>query len=401
MEHQPDVIVIGAGVIGLCSAWRLAQQGLKVTVLEQDEPIPGASVNSLGVLAYPTPLRQSPFLSLHRESLGMFPQFAQELTEASGIDVQFTRCGSMEIIPTEPQREQAEKEVKVVNAQRLKVDGRPALELLSTREAKQVEREAITTEFGALYSNLTAQVSVDNLLHALRAAGEKIGVVYRNGCRAQHIAIGREKVKGVACGSETMLCPRVVACTGAWTSQLGPLLKRNAYVEPVRGQAILLETPRRLLQGVLKWKKKYVIALGENLAALGSTTEKDSGFDISATPQGLLEILTITTEALPALASSAVKRVWAGLRPAALDSKPYLGPVPGAEGLYVAAGHYKVGFGFAPLTGEVIAQLIAEGDCAHDISALLPRLCEPVNKKKRKDGQASESPAGDAGNGDL
>jgi glycine oxidase len=401
MEGTSEIIVIGGGVTGLSCAWRLAQKGVRVTVLEQHGPIPGASTASLGVLAYPTPLKQSPFLSLHRTSLGLFPQFAQELEEKSGISIGYSRCSSLEIIPTEPQYEQAEKEVKVVNAQRLKVNGEPAMELLTPRESKQVEREVMTTQFGALYSRLTAQVAVEKLLQALRVAGTAAGVIFRDNCQATGINVSRERVKGVACENETLSCEKVLIAAGAWTPQLSPLLKKNAYVEPVRGQAILVQTDRPLAHAVIKWNQKYVVPLSDNIVALGSTTEKESGFDIGTTLEGINQILTLTMQALPSLASCNIIKLWAGLRPAALDSKPHIGAVPGAEGLFVAAGHYKTGFAFAPLTSEAVADLMTSDSCEFDLDAVAPRLTDVAAKKKRKDGQSGTTPPSDVSDSDL
>ena len=401
MGSSPDIIVIGGGVIGLSCAWRLSQQGAKVLILEQDGPIPGASQSSLGVLAYPTPLRQSPFLSLHRRSLDLFPHFTQELEQASNISIEYTHCGSLEILPTESQHEQAEKEVKVINAQRLKVNGEPAMELLSTRQAKQFERETISTEYGALLSRMTARITVEKLLLALRTACIKLGVEIKNGCHVSAICISRDRVRGISCGEVSMPCEKVLAATGVWTSQLHPLFKKYAHIQPVRGQAIMVQTERPLIRSIVKWNQKYIVPLTEHLYALGSTTEKESGFSTNNTPEGIQQILTATTQAVPALSGAGISKFWAALRPAALDSKPIVGKMPDVEGLFVASGHYKTGFGFAPLTSQAVAELMTSGESEFELACLLPRLTEPLGKKKNKNGSASTACSSDVSDGDL
>ena len=382
MTPNPDVIIIGAGVIGLSAAWRLAKRGLRVSVLEQAGDIPGASSTSLGVLAPPSPLGDTPFHALHRASLASFPHFAEELREDSGIDIAYKRTGSLEVIPSEDQFCQAKKEVELVLSRSLEFAGEPVLSLLSPKEACELEHRVFVPDFGALYCPVAAQLSVDKTLAALCAACERAGVKLLFGSRVTSLLYKNTRICGVQCECEHLSSAKVLVAAGAWTSELSPELDLYAHMEPVRGQAILVHGSHDLAHSIVKWKKRYIVPQGEGLFALGSTTERDKGFDVSPTVDGISQILSTTQEVLPCLSQCSVQKVWAGLRPAGQDSKPNIGAVPSIDGLFVATGHYKIGFGFTPITASSITEMICDGHSTHDLSTLAPRDAKKGKKKR-------------------
>ena len=71
--------------------------------------------------------------------------------------------------------------------------------------------------------------------------------------------------------------------------------------------------------------------------------------------------------------AASLVRMWAGSRPESIERKPFLGPVPDIEGLYVAAGHFKTGIALAPLTGRILAELILEGSTRFDVAPFIPQ----------------------------
>lgn len=380
---SPDIIVIGGGVIGLTCAWRLALRGAKVLVLERDEPSSGASAASLGVLAPPSPLGETAFHLLHRRSLSMFTIFVRELEEAGGERVNYTRLGSLEILPTETQYAQAIKEVKRSLELRMSEGSAPAYQLLSPQEAQEFEPQAKVSPYGALLCRTSACVSVEAVMSALRTSCTRAGVQVRYGSAVVKILLEPSGLcAGVSLGTEELFAAKVLAAAGAWTGGLSPELKLYADIRPVRGQACLVRGEPRLVRRIIKWDKRYVVPSGEGAFTLGSTTEKESGFDASATVGGIEGIFRSAIEAVPKIAESRIERIWAGLRPAAPDSKPHLGAVPGVEGLFVAAGHYKIGFGLAPLTGEAMADLLLNEKTEFDLSSLAPRTAEEAKKRK-------------------
>jgi glycine oxidase len=163
-------------------------------------------------------------------------------------------------------------------------------------------------------------------------------------------------------------------------------------MEPVRGQAILTRPESQLVSSVVKWKQRYLVPREDGTVALGSTTEKKSGFNINTTVEGIRDILSTTSEAVPQIASAPIEKTWAGLRPVGRDSKPHIGQVPDIEGLFVATGHYKIGFGYLPFTADVISKQVNNIELDFDPSQIAPRRAEPARKRNRAaNGQRSRA----------
>lgn len=374
MERPSEIIVTGAGVIGLTCAWRLAQAGLKVTLLERGKCGGGATGASLGALMPPTSTRKGPLQRVHRQSLWTFEAFADELGEVSGIEVGFERRGRLEVLHDDQRRRMAAKEAEVAREEWPALGDGPVMEVIGPEAARELEPAVTVSEFGALLCRATGQVGVDRLVAALRAAGERAGVTILEDREVTGIDIAEGRVRGVRCSGEAIPAPAVLAAAGAWTSQLCPELARHAPVRPVKGQAILLQpqTDEPLFDRMIKRRKIYLLRQPGPEVLLGSTTEPEAGFDQRVSAEGVADLTAGAVELMPSLSDAAVVRMWAGLRPEGADHWPLIGVVPEVEGLFVAAGHYKTGLGLAPLTGCVLVDLITTGSTEFDVSPFYP-----------------------------
>ena len=366
-----DVIIIGGGVIGLTTAWRLAQRGLQVTLLEGDTCGQAASWTAAGILSPGNPNRHGPMSDLHLESLDLYPAFVAELESISGIDLEYDRCGRIELCGTEQRYRMGLSEVRAA-AERRMPDGAPVLEMLTLADARAREPGLAAEAHGVLLCRASARIRNTRLLKALREACETSGVKLNEDCPALALVVDSGRVRGVATAQERFNADGVVVCAGPWSSALHPQLESTARVFPSKGQAILLHMDSPPLTGIVKRGHCYVVTRRDGHIYLGATDEPEAGFNTRPTAVAQHDLMQNALELLPGLAEASVVDMWAGLRPRTDDSRPMLGPVPGLDGLIAAYGHYKTGLVFAPITARIVTELIVDGRTAADLSRCIP-----------------------------
>lgn len=385
MPRVAEVVVVGGGVIGMTCAWRLAQSGVRVTVVERGRAGCGGSGAALGLLMPSGPTHKGPYPRLHRASLWSYPQFAAELRDASDIDIEYDRPGRIELLRSPRRREIATAEVAAAAADWPEQDGQPAQALLDAAEAQSLAPHLATTPYGALFCRATARVNVARLLEALVEACRRTGVRLIEKQPVTRIDVHGARVSGVTTSAGPIPADTILIAAGAWTSSLSPDLTRWAPITPVKGQAIAFAADKpetdqgssgATVTSVVRAQPYYLLRQRDGNLLAGATSEADAGFDCRPTEQAAAEIRGGIREFFPAIEDMAVTRHWAGLRPKGADSRPFIGPIPGLEGLFVAAGHYKLGIGLAPITGEIIRDLMLSGATSHDLSSCRPGRLE-------------------------
>lgn len=361
-----DVIVIGGGVIGLAIAYRLATRGVRVLLLERGEIGREASWAGAGILEYGSLTRSDPLALLRRASMRRYEPWVQELQRRTRGDVQFVRSGSLDLILDENQAAAARREAQA--AANLPESG---VRLLSASELRQVA-PALSHEFnGALLREQTAQVRNPRLLATLAAACVSLGVELRDHHPVADVHVQHDRIAGVQTLGERFSAEHVVVAAGAWSSQL-PSLREGLQVAPVRGQVVLLGPSEPPSGRILMCGKRYLVPRSDGLMLVGSTEEPGAGFDVRPTAGGVRTLLDFVQRAAPGLRHAPIARIWAGLRPAAPDGRPYIGPVAEIAGLYVAAGHFRAGLTLAPVTADIITEQI-KGDMTElDVAPFAP-----------------------------
>ena len=349
-----DVAVIGGGVCGLSVAWRAAQAGATVVVLDRGAAAPAATHVAAGMLA---PVSEADpgeleLAALGIESAARWPAFAAELREASGIDPGHRVCGTLLVARDRDEDEALARELALRERHEL-----PARRLLPS-EARALEPSLAPALRGALEVPGDHAADPRATLAALRRAAEVAGVCIRTAPDAARVELAGDRATGVRAGAAPPLpAAQVVVAAGAWSGQdLGLPAAARVPVRPVKGQTLRLRDPRHrpgaaLLERVVRFEGGYLVPRGDGRYILGATVE-ERGFDTAITALGLYELLRDAGEL-------DVEETLAGLRPGTPDNAPLLGPSPVVEGLHWATGHHRNGILLAPVTGELVAGALA------------------------------------------
>ncbi|MEY2443362.1 MAG: glycine oxidase [bacterium] len=367
----PDVVVIGGGVIGLAVAWRAAQRGLAVRVIERGELGGGASYVAAGMLAPVTEADpgELALLELGLRSAAEWPAFAAELTEASGHDPGLRRCGALVVARDRDEAEALERELELRRELGLGV------ERLRPSAARRLEPALAPTIRLALAVPGDHATDPRATVAALAEAGRRVGVDLCTGVTVERIECEGAKIAGVRLtGGEVVAAGRVVVAGGAWSGAVGGLPEIS--LRPVKGQILRLRDPHGpgLLDRIVRFEGGYLVPRGDGRYVLGATTE-ERGFDTTVTVGGLYELLRDAGELVPGIHELVVEESAAGLRPATPDNAPLLGEDPEIEGLHWATGHHRNGILLAPATAQIVVAAL-EGVAAPP--AFAPRRFDRV-----------------------
>ena len=353
-----DAVVVGAGVIGLASAWRAAQRGLRVRVLERDEPGSGASGVAAGMLA---PVGEATWgeemlleaaLASHR----MWPDFASELAEQG--EASLIRPGALHVALDPDESAELRRRFELMESLGLEA------EWLTGRECRRLEPGLGLSAFAGVHAPHESGVDPGGVVAALRRACDAAGVELVSGAGVDGACWDGERLAGVVTqDGERHIADHTVLAAGAWSGCVG-WLPEGALppVRPVKGQILTLRGPaEELVAGrIVVSERVYLVPRRDGRLVAGATVE-EMGFDTRVTAGGVHELLREAYRALPDVAELELERVVAGLRPGTPDNAPIVGR-GAVEGLVLATGHFRNGVLLAPLTGEAVAAILEGGE---------------------------------------
>lgn len=349
---NPDVIIVGGGVIGLSIAYALAREGVRSTVLDRRELGREASWAGAGLIP-PESERPAtlPMGALRSWSARLYPEWSSALKDETGIDNGYRRTGGVDVALT-----LEEDQALRTSAGRWRVEG-ITYERLAPGDFGRVE-PALNPELRVAYFLPDrAQIRNPRHLRALAASVLKRGASLRPGKEILGFDVDGGRVTAVRTAEGPVACGCVIVAAGAWSGQLLETVGVQAPTPPLKGQIVLLRSQRPLLSRIVEHGKNYLVPRDDGRILVGAT-EEDAGYDSRTTSSGVMELLGEAIRLCPSLAGAEVEMAWAGLRPGSLDSRPYLGPVPGLENLIVATGHKRAGLQLSPATAEVVADLV-------------------------------------------
>lgn len=351
-----DVLVVGAGVIGLASAWRLAQRGLSVLVLERDAPGAGASGVAAGMLA---PVTEAEFgeqslLGLNLAGAALWPGFAAELAERSGLDTGYRESGALVVAADRDDGEELRRLYRFARSLELDV------EWLTGREARGLEPRLAPRVAGAMLASREGHVEPRATLRALRAALEQEGGELV--CGASVTELTGDGV-GIA-GGRFIGARSVVVAAGCWSGAFAGA----PPVRPVKGQILRLRGAQPLTERLVRTPRCYLVSRPSGEVVIGATVE-ERGFDTSVTAGGVHRLLEAAWEVLPDVEELELVESAARLRPGTPDNGPAIGA---SDGVIWATGHYRNGVLLAPITAEAVTAIVTGGSLPETVEAFSP-----------------------------
>ncbi|HEU5031648.1 MAG TPA: glycine oxidase ThiO [Spirillospora sp.] len=369
------IVIIGAGVIGLATAWRAAQGGAAVTLVDP-APASGASSVAAGMLTPVSELSygEEPLLRLGLASRDRYGAFAAELAEATGLDTGYRDDGTLQVAFDAD-------DLKLLDDLRAFQEslGIP-VEALTGRECRKAEPMLAPGVRGGLLAPEDGSVDPRRLAPALLAAGERLGVrLVRR--RAEGVLVERDTATGVRLDDGTEIrADKVLLAAGPWSGDLEGLPAETVPpVRPVKGQVIRLRTPvpflRRTTRGLVKGSSVYLVPRADGEIVIGATQE-ELGFDTRVTAGGLWELLRDTRELLPGITELEFAEVTAGLRPGSPDNAPLMGPTA-LPGFYLGTGHFRNGILLAPVSADALAAMLLDGPVPEVAAPFSPARFSP------------------------
>ena len=349
-----DVIIVGAGVIGCSIALKLAEANLKVTILERGRVGCEASRAAAGMLAAQSETTGAgPFFDLCLRSRSMYPEFAASLIESSGIDIEYENKGMLFVTLHAGEMEEA---AGWISAQ---TEAGLALEQLSASAVRDCEPAVTESATGAILIPGDHQVENRRLMDALEAAIKRAGIQLIEGEEVSALTTERGRITAVVSNGRRLEAAVVIVAAGTWSSKLLEPLASGVEVIPARGQMIALRGRGCPITRVLHSKKVYIVPRLDGRILVGATVEY-AGFEKAVTVSGIASLLSAASELAPSLLEFEIVETWSGLRPDTSDHLPILGST-GVDGLVLATGHFRNGILLAPVTAELITDLVVTG----------------------------------------
>jgi glycine oxidase len=353
--ESADVVVVGAGAIGLALSRALALRGVDVVVVERGEAAAratsalGAAAGMINPQAHagiePPPMRELGLLSRH-----LYPEWIEAIEEASGLSCEYDARGGLVVVRTEEEEVAVDRALDWQRARAL------PFEVLSSEEA--VAREpSLTPETRAAFAfPLESQVAPARLGRALAFAARAAGVRLLTQTPVTRVLVENGRAAGVEIGSRRLLADAVVNAAGAWSAQLSGA--PSPPVEPVRGQLVSVDASADAdrLRRFVTSGDVYVVPRRDGSLVIGSTVEH-AGFDARPTAGGVASLLTRAAALVPAVARYPLLEAWAGLRPGSPDGIPILGETA-LPGYWMATGHFKNGILLAPASAALLADVL-------------------------------------------
>lgn len=364
---SPDVVIIGGGISGTAAAYELARLGVPVTLVEQGSLASMASGWTLAGVRQSG--REAPEIPLAMAAVERWGYLTEEL----GADVEYRRNGNLRLIMDEDARPATERRIAAENALGLKVEYLPdnrALREVAPALAEWIPGASFCPTDG--HANPTAAVS------AFAAAAQRLGAKILTETRVEGIEVAGGKVQGVRTTEGILPADVVVVAAGIYS---------NALTSPL-GITIPYELYRVSVIQTTPLPPHLAQVLGTSAADFAGRQQVDGRFrftdggmhwphkledltdgyePVMPTLQAVSRAITSAVSLVPALETARIARVWGGLVDITPDEIPVIERSQEIDGLVMAAGFSGHGFCLGPVTGQILRDLVVEGETPYPI----------------------------------
>jgi len=364
--EKPEILIIGAGVIGCSLARELARLSKQVVVTERGRPGAAASSAAAGLLL-PTlhAADTGPLAELGFDSAAVYESWIGELRQEGAGDVGFCRRGLIDAWTDPDQAAQQQRGLKDVSRPGRRV------EVLSGEELRRLEPGVTGPVAAAGLFVDDAQVHAPALARQLARVAERAGVSIREQEAVHRLVLEGERITAVETSARRYHPGLVVLTAGAWSGQLLEPIGLRLPTRPVKGQMLLADCRLAPVHHPLSAGQAVFVPRADGRLALGVTVE-ETGFDDRVTVDGVRSILEHTCRLVPSVGRLPLLHAWAGLRPATPDGLPYMGPVEPIRNLWVSTGHFRKGILLAPVCARLVARSIAQGRLVDELLPFAP-----------------------------
>ena len=357
LPARVDIAVVGAGVIGLSIAWRLARLGLSVAVFERAKSGTGTSLAATGMLA--AAAEHEPgggdLLSLALESQRLWPLFRSLLESDSHLSIDHRTDGTLVVALG---RDEVERlRFRYEHQRRSGLDAR----WLSGIEARSLEPGLRPSVAAGVACDGDHQVDPRLLTPALaRAVQSRGGRLFEN-CPVTSLETAGGRISGLVTAAGVCQARTVIVANGVWAGDILSPQGIDIPLRPLKGQALALKATKQTstLSRVVWTEQIHLAPKSDGRLIVGSTME-DAGFNAAITAGGTLALLEGVHRALPSSEEMEIEAIWSGFRPTTDDDAPILGTT-GVPGLLIATGHHRNGILLAPVTAAALEELVTSG----------------------------------------
>lgn len=399
VDKQQDVLIVGGGVIGICIAYYLVEQGHSVTLVEKDDIAAGSSYGNAGLivpshvipLAAPGVPRQglkwmfdaesplyikprpnlalmrwmwhflvacrkapmqhtiSVLSELNRFGLGLH----QELANIDGLDFGYEQKGGLYLYNTD---NGFKKGVK--GAHLLKEVGVQTQVLSDLDAVRSIEPQVSESIIGGVYYPDDTHLIPDRFVHQMAQLVESRGVCIKTNTEVLHMETSGNRLSTVITTKGDFKSDWVVLAAGAWSPIISRTLGFELPVQPAKGYSITVKRPTTSPSLPIYFGEQKVVATPmDDMLRFAGTLEL-AGHDLSINQRRVAAIRRASQEYLLGMNDLELIETWRGLRPLTPDTLPIIGATQRYPNLILATGHGMLGMSLAPVTGKLVAQIV-------------------------------------------